>query len=334
MAKPKHTVASVAEMLIKDAEIAVKAGSRPKNLLDNYTQRLEGYVRPFFGKTLVTAVNHRKLKEFEAWLIEERELAVGSVLAVMSFVSVVLKLALDEDIISTPIRMPRLKQKDCPRPGFTWEEYRKLLSTMKKLEKASPPIKVRAWPLTVELRDFTTFMVNSFLRPGDAFALRHKDGEIKKTVDGTEYLKLTSTVSKTTLGPVVTMPSAVTIYRRLKARHAETGRSKPDDYVFLPERSGSRKFAMEIMRRQFGLALKEAGLETNPQGEPRTIYSLRHTAIMFRLLFGDVDLLTLARACRTSVEMIDRFYAKPLQAEMNIDRIHSMRMPSRLLAAD
>lgn len=37
-----------------------------------------------------------------------------------------------------------------------------------------------------------------------------------------------------------------------------------------------------------------------------------HTAITFRLLNGgDLDLITLARNCRTSVEMIDRFYATP-----------------------
>jgi hypothetical protein len=45
---------------------------------------------------------------------------------------------------------------------------------------------------------------------------------------------------------------------------------------------------------------------------------------MFRLTKGDqIDLLTLARNCRTSVQMIDKFYAKPLSAEMNVDLIQS-----------
>jgi hypothetical protein len=38
-----------------------------------------------------------------------------------------------------------------------------------------------------------------------------------------------------------------------------------------------------------------------------------------------IDLLTLARNARTSVSMIERFYAKPLQGEMNIDKIQSMK---------
>jgi ribosomal protein L31E len=38
-----------------------------------------------------------------------------------------------------------------------------------------------------------------------------------------------------------------------------------------------------------------------------------------------MDLLTLARNARTSVDMIDRFYAKHLTAEMNVDILHSKR---------
>jgi hypothetical protein len=83
-------------------------------------------------------------------------------------------------------------------------------------------------------------------------------------------------------------------------------------YVHRPQRLGS------------SVLISADWYETN-LGEARTLYSLRHTAIMFRLLYGDIDLLTLARACRTSVEMLDRFYARGLHAEMNIDRIHATR---------
>jgi hypothetical protein len=40
---------------------------------------------------------------------------------------------------------------------------------------------------------------------------------------------------------------------------------------------------------------------------------------------GRIDLLTLARNARTSVEMIERFYASNLNAEMNIDLLHRRR---------
>ncbi|MDG1445579.1 MAG: hypothetical protein P8L17_01225 [Methylophilaceae bacterium] len=39
---------------------------------------------------------------------------------------------------------------------------------------------------------------------------------------------------------------------------------------------------------------------------PRTLYSLRHTSITFRLHYGQgIDMLTLARNARTSVKMIE-----------------------------
>ena len=47
---------------------------------------------------------------------------------------------------------------------------------------------------------------------------------------------------------------------------------------------------------------------------------------MFRLLYGvGINTLALARNPRTSVEMIDRFYAKPLSGEMNIEMLQSRR---------
>ena len=47
---------------------------------------------------------------------------------------------------------------------------------------------------------------------------------------------------------------------------------------------------------------------------------------MFRLIKGDrVELLTLARSARTSTDMIDRFYAKHLTAEMNVANLQSQR---------
>jgi hypothetical protein len=38
-----------------------------------------------------------------------------------------------------------------------------------------------------------------------------------------------------------------------------------------------------------------------------------------------IDLLTLSRNCRTSVGMIERFYGKPLEGEMNIGKIQSSK---------
>jgi integrase len=80
------------------------------------------------------------------------------------------------------------------------------------------------------------------------------------------------------------------------------------------------------MDRLFGRILDATGLRTGSKGQRRTLYSLRHSAITFRLLYGQgIDLLTLARNARTSLEMVDRFYASELSAEMNVAMLHSRR---------
>ena len=88
----------------------------------------------------------------------------------------------------------------------------------------------------------------------------------------------------------------------------------------------NRDFVLRLIGRQLRVVLRSANLYKSTSGETRTLYSLRHSAIMFRLIKGkDMCLLTLARNARTSVEMIDRFYAKHLTAEMNVDVLQSMR---------
>jgi integrase len=322
---PADTFVGVALRLIADAEVEGKVQGRRSSRPRDYRQRLNAYCIPFFGEALIVEIDHRRLKAFQLWLIKERALSGSTVLTIMSFVSMVLRLAADEGIITSLPRVPRPRQKDRPRPGFSWTEYQRLLAGIRRLESANPPVMVRAWPITSELREFTVFMVNSFLRPGDAIALRHRDVEVKISAQGTAYLKLTPPTSKTVMNPVVTMPKAVAVYEKLRTRANAADMAGPNDYVFMPERK-RRAFAMEIMRRQFVHVLELQGLAKTSLGESRTLYSLRHTAIMFRLLHGDVDLLTLARTCRTSVEMIDRFYARSLHAEMNVDRLHSMRI--------
>ena len=55
--------------------------------------------------------------------------------------------------------------------------------------------------------------------------------------------------------------------------------------------------------------------------------SLQKTDITLHLLYGGkIDFLTLARNARTSVEMIEHFYASNLTAEMNIDLLHGKRI--------
>ena len=77
-------------------------------------------------------------------------------------------------------------------------------------------------------------------------------------------------------------------------------------------------------RRQFEHVLKEAGLKLDKQGRVRTLYSLRHTALMFRLLKGDkIDIFKLAHNALTSVDQLERFYLSHTQSRMIIKELQS-----------
>ena len=139
------------------------------------------------------------------------------------------------------------------------------------------------------------------------------------------YLRLTLPETKRHKTPIVTLRPAVRIYEHLYRYMRQAGQAKPDDYLFLPH-IRNRALAGPVLSRHFKYLLEHTGLRAGQVGQSRTLYSLRHTAIMFRLLYGQgIDLLTLARNARTSVQMIEQFYASQLTAEMNIDLLQSRR---------
>jgi hypothetical protein len=328
---PAPTFVEAAELLIKEAENRVKLGENRPSLLRDYRQRLNAYCRPFFGSIRIDRVDRPKLREFKGYLVD-KGLKSGTINPIMSFANVVLCHAEEEGLIKAVPKAPRAKHHDSPRPAFSKADYERLLSGLKKIEAGKPEIVVKGARIDWELRFIVTFLTSSFVRPGDIFVLQHKHVEECVTDDGQPYLRLDYPASKGHAAAVITMPAAAKIYRRLVQRRARSPR--PTDYVFLPDRS-NRTYAKELVRRQFTAALEHMDLKVTGNGHERTLYSLRHTAITFRLLNAkDLDLLTLARNCRTSVEMIDRFYASSLMAEMNKERLISFRRETRHTGPD
>jgi integrase len=65
-------------------------------------------------------------------------------------------------------------------------------------------------------------------------------------------------------------------------------------------------------RELFNNILEEEGLKVDRDGNQRTAYSLRHTYIRLRLMEG-ADIYQIAKNCRTSVEMIEKYYASYLK---------------------
>ena len=181
----------------------------------------------------------------------------------------------------------------------------------------------KGMPTPVWFRWMIAFMVNSFVRPTDLRNIQHQHVQV---VRGRHtYLRLVLPESKKHTEKIITLRPAVRIYEQILAYAQRHWHSAPDDYLFYPEVS-NRKTAMMLMDVQFRRILEAAGLRQGARGQNRTLYSLRHTAITFRLLYGQgIDLLTLAKNARTSVEMIEKFYASELNPEMNVAMLQSRR---------
>lgn len=242
---------------------------------------------------------------------------------ISSAFSKVLKLARDRGAIINVPALPRTARHDNPRPYFRFyplvsrkeDEYQKLLDTAK--EMASEEVRVRETIITDELRDLIMFLVHSFIRPieTELYALKHKHVSI---TEDPKALLLTIADGKTGFRLTNTMPAAVSVYERIKKRYPNL--SGPEDYLFFPKYQ-NRSSVKRIAQRQFNALLKRCALKQNPMsGYKHSLYSLRHTAICMRLTLskGHVNIYSLAKNAGTSVDQIERFYARnlPLSAEL------------------
>ena len=78
----------------------------------------------------------------------------------------------------------------------------------------------------------------------------------------------------------------------------------------------------------FNTILDEEGLKKDREGQPRTAYSLRHTYICLRLTEG-ADIYQIAKNCRTSVEMIEKYYASHLKNSLDAAAINIRRRKAK-----
>jgi hypothetical protein len=237
----------------------------------------------------------------------------------------VMKIAEEDGIIDRVPDTPRTKQHDNPRPFFRFyplvsrkdDVYKKVLDTAK--EMANKKLVIRGVPVTEELYDVILFLTHSFVRPivTELYSIRHSDITI---ADDPKRLIVVVRDGKTGFRAANTMSGAVSVYERIQKRYPD---ASPEDYIFLPQYE-NRQTAGKIIQRQFHELLKRADIETDViSGRKHTIYSLRHTAICMRIILseGQVNIFNLAKNAGTSVDQIERFYARnlPLSKEMAIN---------------
>jgi integrase len=112
------------------------------------------------------------------------------------------------------------------------------------------------------------------------------------------------------------MPGAVLPFQRMVKRHG----LQPKDIIFgLPQRELINSILVDL------------DLKFDREGNRRTAYSLRHTYICMRLMEG-ADIYQISKNCRTSVEMIEKFYASHIKdmidaSAINVRKSKPVRKP-------
>lgn len=277
----------------------------------------------FFGEKDVRQIRTQTYQEYMTYLSKRRpDMTASTRNTLMATMRNVLKIARDEGVIDFVPETPRSKVKDNPRPFFRFhplvakadDNYQKLLLRAK--EMASQGVCVRGVEITDELYDLILFITHSFVRPisSELYAIRHNDITV---AEDPRRLIVTIRAGKTGYRSANTMEAAVSVYDRIKKRYPE---AKPEDYIFFPQYT-NRTTAANIVQRQFREVLKQGNIQTDvPTGKAHTLYSLRHTAICMRIILseGKVNIFNLAKNAGTSVDQIERFYARflPLSKEM------------------
>jgi integrase len=193
------------------------------------------------------------------------------------------------------------------RAWFSPDEYKRLYEATR--ERAKKPKKERWRKECEDLHDYVLFMVNTGLRPDEAARIEFRDVAIVTDEATGERILEIEVRGKRGVGFCKSMPGAVLPFQRVVKRHG----FGPKDAIF-----------GKPQRELINTILDELDLKFDREGNRRTAYSLRHTYISMRLMEG-ADIYQVAKNCRTSVEMIEKYYASHIKNMIDASAINVRR---------
>jgi integrase len=294
----------------------ITEGQRNAEYVDGNRRRLELHLLPFFGDLGLSKVTAGQLQEYR---IRRRELSLAARGKVPARNTIHQEIVTLRQVLKTAIRhgwmhhLPDLSEpykttgKISHRAWFSPEEYRQLYEATRRRAKA-PSRRNHAWA-SEQLHDYVLFMANTGLRPDEASRLEYRDVQVVRDAATDQTILEISVRGKRGTGFCKSMTGAVLPFQRLKRRN----KPQPTDKLF--ERSH---------RDLLNAILEEEGLKFDREGTRRTAYSLRHTYICLRLMEG-ADIYQIAKNCRTSVEMIETYYASHIKTHLDAAAINVRR---------
>ncbi len=294
----------------------ITEGQRNAEYVQGHSARLRVHLVPFFGDMGLSEITPGQVQEYRIHRHEEavKEHGKPPARSTMHQEIVVLRQTLKAAVRHRWLdRLPDLSEpyrasgKISHRAWFSPEEYKKLYEATRR--RARTPKNPRYKWESEQLHDYVLFMANTGLRPDEANHLEYRDVKIVEDEGSHETILEIEVRGKRGVGYCKSTSGAVKPFQRL----VERNKPQPTDPIF-----------PKTHRQLFNTILDEEGLKKDREGQPRTAYSLRHTYICLRLMEG-ADIYQIAKNCRTSVEMIEKYYASHLKNSLDAAAINVRR---------
>jgi len=336
--KTEKTFREASEQFLREYELMTQ-GQRSKVYVEGQHRRARVHLVPFFGKMGLSEITAGAVQDYRIHRLEEamKEYNKPPAHNTMHQEIVVLRQTLKTAIRHGWLdRLPDLSEpyrasvKISHRAWFSAEEYKKLYEATRK--RAHAPLIPRYKWESEQLHDFVLFMANTGLRPDEAWRLQFRDVTIvEDDALGATILEI-EVRGKRGVGYCKSMSGAVRPFERLKARNVALRAAQQANADPQPDGKPQDKNEPEPTdlifpkshRELFKTILDEENLRFDREGRPRTFYSLRHTYICLRLMEG-ADIYQIAKNCRTSVEMIEKYYAAHIKTQLDAAAINVMR---------
>ena len=290
----------------------------------DYTFAINKYLIPFFGQYEISQITNELIGDFESWRIAEMgriPMASTKRNHASAYIRVI-NIARDCGYIAVNKAVPLLDskgKKSQPRPAFSAEEIKELLSYTETWQKSS--YTDRTALMRTLCSYYIEFLVNTGVRHGtEALPLRWKHLQWH-WIGNKKYLRIWvsgKTGPRYLIAKTVVVKVLERVMKWQKLPYSGLNaiiEAKVDRLIFrLP--TGEQISNMENIFRNL---MVRSNMRMDGGGQNRTLYSLRHTYATFALARG-VDIHTLARQMGTSVGMIERHYSK-LTPMMNAEKL-------------
>ncbi|MEM6414208.1 MAG: site-specific integrase [Pseudomonadota bacterium] len=318
----EKTFAEAAEQFMKEYSV-ITGGDRSAKYVANMERQLRLYLIPFFGEKGLSQVTAGLVQEYRVFRQTHqvkhptRKDHGGS--KPPSRTTMHQEVVVIRQVLKTAIRhgwlrhLPDLSMpyktagKITRRAWFTPEEYKKLYEATRR--RARNPKNERWRWHSEQLHDYVLFMANTGLRPDEANRLEYRDVQIVEDEQTGETILEIDVRGKRGTGFCKSTNGAVRPFQRL----VERNNPHFTELIFEANQAAI-----------FNSVLEEEGLKTDRDGQRRTAYSLRHTYICLRLMEG-ADIYQIAKNCRTSVDMIEKYYGAHIKNRLDASAINVRR---------